>query len=35
MEGNMNLTLKVWRQKNKKTAGKIETYQLTGISPDM
>ncbi|MEI7581581.1 MAG: succinate dehydrogenase/fumarate reductase iron-sulfur subunit [Runella sp.] len=31
----MNLTLKVWRQKNKKTAGKIETYQLTGISPDM
>lgn len=31
----MNLTLKVWRQKNKKTAGNIETYQLTGISPDM
>lgn len=33
--GNMNLTLKVWRQKNKKTAGNIETYQLSGISPDM
>lgn len=33
--GNMNLTLKVWRQKNKKTAGNIETYQLAGISPDM
>jgi succinate dehydrogenase / fumarate reductase iron-sulfur subunit len=33
--GNMNLTLKVWRQKNKKSAGQIETYQLAGISPDM
>lgn len=31
----MNLTLKVWRQKNKKSAGQIETYQLAGISPDM
>jgi succinate dehydrogenase / fumarate reductase iron-sulfur subunit len=35
MEGNMNLTLKVWRQKNRKTAGDFETYQLSGISPDM
>lgn len=33
--GDMNLTLKVWRQKNKKTEGKIETYQVAGISPDM
>ena len=35
MEGNMNLTLKVWRQKNRKTTGKFETYQVSGISPDM
>ncbi len=35
MEGNMNLTLKVWRQKNKKDLGRMATYQLTGISPDM
>jgi succinate dehydrogenase / fumarate reductase iron-sulfur subunit len=34
-EGNMNLTLKVWRQKNKKTSGKLETYQVGGISEDM
>ncbi|WP_428661485.1 succinate dehydrogenase/fumarate reductase iron-sulfur subunit [Runella sp.] len=31
----MNLTLKVWRQKNKKDLGRMATYQLTGISPDM
>lgn len=35
MEGNMNLTLKVWRQKNSKSQGKLETYQLSGISEDM
>ncbi|MFC3196554.1 succinate dehydrogenase/fumarate reductase iron-sulfur subunit [Parapedobacter deserti] len=35
MSGNMNLTLKVWRQKNDKTRGKFVTYQATGISPDM
>ncbi len=34
-EGNMNLTLKVWRQKNKKTKGNLETYQVNGISEDM
>lgn len=33
--GDMNLTLKVWRQKNSKDKGKFETYKLTGISPDM
>lgn len=33
--GNMNLTLKVWKQKNKDTKGKFETYKATGISPDM
>ncbi len=33
--GNMNLTLKVWRQKNAKEKGRLETYQVKGISPDM
>ncbi|HLP14031.1 MAG TPA: succinate dehydrogenase/fumarate reductase iron-sulfur subunit [Flavobacteriales bacterium] len=33
--GNMNLTLKVWRQRNAKDRGKFETYKLQGISPDM
>ena len=31
----MNLTLKVWRQKNNNTAGKIETYDAQNISPEM
>ncbi len=31
----MNLTLKVWRQKNSQSEGYFETHQLTGISPDM
>lgn len=31
----MNLTLKIWRQKNSKTQGKMETYPVTDISPDM
>ena len=35
MEGNLNLTLKIWRQKNAQTAGKFETYQVSGISTDM
>ena len=35
MSGNMNLTLKVWKQKNKDTKGALETYQVKGISPDM
>ncbi len=30
----MNLTLKVWRQKNAKSAGQMETYQVKDISPD-
>ncbi len=36
MEANklMNLTLKVWRQKNAKAEGKFETYHVEGISPD-
>jgi len=32
---NMNLTLKVWRQKNAQTAGKFVTYKAENISPDM
>jgi len=32
--GDMNLTLKVWRQKNSKASGKMETYQVKDISPD-
>lgn len=31
----MNLTLKVWRQKNSKEYGRLETYSIGGISPDM
>ncbi len=30
----MNLTLKIWRQKNANTAGKFVTYQVTDISAD-
>jgi succinate dehydrogenase / fumarate reductase, iron-sulfur subunit len=33
--GNMNLTLKVWRQKNSKENGNLETYQVKDVSPDM
>jgi succinate dehydrogenase / fumarate reductase, iron-sulfur subunit len=33
--GNMNLTLKVWRQKNNGAKGRFETIQAKGISPDM
>ena len=28
----MNLTLKVWRQKNKEDKGRLESYKVTGIS---
>src|SRR5687767_14030735 len=31
----MNLTLKVWRQKDRNTPGKIVEYQATNIIPDM
>ena len=31
----MNLTLKVWRQKNSREKGKFETYQLKDISSEM
>jgi succinate dehydrogenase / fumarate reductase iron-sulfur subunit len=35
MSGNMNLTLKVWRQKNAEDKGKLVTYPAKDISPDM
>lgn len=35
MGGNMNLTLKVWRQKSDKANGQLVTYPVTDISPDM
>ncbi|MES2426327.1 MAG: succinate dehydrogenase/fumarate reductase iron-sulfur subunit [Bacteroidota bacterium] len=35
MSGNMNLTLKVWRQKDASSAGKMVTYAAENISPDM
>jgi succinate dehydrogenase / fumarate reductase, iron-sulfur subunit len=31
----MNLTLKIWRQKNSKEAGNFHAYQVPDISPDM
>lgn len=31
----MNLTLKVWRQKNKETKGEFKIYPVKNISPDM
>ena len=31
----MNLTLRVWRQKNASEKGKIVEYKVTDISPDM
>jgi succinate dehydrogenase / fumarate reductase iron-sulfur subunit len=31
----MNLTLKIWRQKNAKDKGSMLDYQVSGISPDM
>ena len=32
---NMNLTLKVWRQKNNQAKGTLETYQVKDISSEM
>ena len=31
---NINITLKIWRQKNDKANGKIETYKLNNVSTD-
>ncbi len=35
MEGNMNLTLKVWKQKNSNVKGELVDYKVKDISPDM
>lgn len=35
MSGNMKITLKVWRQKNKDDRGRFETYPVSDVSPDM
>ena len=36
MENNlMNLTLKIWRQKDAAAKGELKTYALSGVSPDM
>jgi succinate dehydrogenase / fumarate reductase, iron-sulfur subunit len=35
MEANMNLKLKIWRQKNAAEKGAMKDYQLGGVSPDM
>ena len=32
---SMNLTLKVWKQKNSRDKGKFETYPVTNISSEM
>ena len=31
----MNLTLKIWRQKNANDKGKMVDYQISDVSPDM
>ncbi|MCB0737637.1 MAG: succinate dehydrogenase/fumarate reductase iron-sulfur subunit, partial [Bacteroidetes bacterium] len=31
----MNLTLKIWRQKNAADKGKMVDYQISDVSPDM
>jgi succinate dehydrogenase / fumarate reductase iron-sulfur subunit len=31
----MNLTLKIWRQQDNKSAGKFATYRVQGVTPDM
>ncbi len=35
MSGNMNLTLKVWRQTNVNDKGRFVTYKAEDVSPDM
>lgn len=34
MEKTMKLTLKIWRQKDAKSTGAFETYNVEGVSPD-
>ena len=35
MSGTMNLTLKVWRQKDANAKGQLVSYQVKDVSPDM
>jgi len=35
MAGHMNITLKVWRQKNANTKGRFETFEVKDISSEM
>lgn len=35
MSGTINLTLKIWRQKNSTTKGKFEKYEMKGVSTHM
>jgi succinate dehydrogenase / fumarate reductase iron-sulfur subunit len=35
MSGEMNLTVKVWRQKDTQSRGSFESVKLSGVSPDM
>ena len=34
-EKTLNLTLKVWRQENEETPGRLETYEARDVSPDI
>lgn len=31
----MNLTLRIWRQRNRETEGRFESYEMKDVSPDM
>jgi len=35
MSGTMNITLKIWRQKDRASEGGFATYPISGVSPDM
>jgi succinate dehydrogenase / fumarate reductase iron-sulfur subunit len=35
MSGTMNITLRIWRQNNSASKGRLVSYALTGVSPDM
>lgn len=35
MKANINLHLKIWRQQNTQSKGKLESYDLNNVSPDM
>lgn len=35
MSGDMNLTVKVWRQNNSNAKGELKSYQVDKVSPDM